>query len=53
MLANLVLVDNLADTYANLVLSMQPALVGLLAKLCQLPGDRFNVMSTSFKALFD
>ncbi len=52
MLADLVLVDNLADTYTNRVLSMQPAIVDLLAKLCQLPGDRFNVTPAPFKALF-
>jgi len=53
MLANLVLVDNLANTYTNLVLSMQLAFVDLPAELCQLLGDRFNVTSASFKSLFD
>ena len=53
MLANLVLVDNLADTYTNLVLSMQLALVDLLTKLCKLPDDRFDVTPASFKTLVD
>jgi hypothetical protein len=45
--------EMLADTNTNLVLSMQPALVDLPAKLCQLYGDRLNLGSASFKALFD
>jgi hypothetical protein len=32
---------------------MQLTLADLLAKLCQLFGDRFNVTSAPFKALFD
>ncbi|WDN90611.1 hypothetical protein BuS5_03582 [Desulfosarcina sp. BuS5] len=45
--------EMLADTNTNLVLSMQPALVDFPAKLCQLSGDRLNLSSASFKALFD